>query len=92
MENIIKRLTANRRLEDMANVSRKDTNLPYDVQIDADGKTVSVSVPENPEILSGGSLAHSDEVMKWIVKYRDVLLKHWNKELTDKEALNLLGE
>ena len=95
---------------EMANVSKEDTNLQYDIWIDSigslrnvshniprikvkvDGKTISISISTNPKILAGKDFAHSSEIFKWIIKYHDVLMKHWNKEITDKQALNLLGE
>lgn len=112
MENIIKRLIENHRsdLNEMANVSKSDTKLHYDIWIDSegkdrtlkhntprvkvkvDGKTVSISISENPKILAGKDFRHSAEVLKWISKYHDILMQHWNKEITDREALNLLAD
>ena len=31
-----------------------------------------------------------NDVEEWIVKNYDVLLRHWNCEITDKETLNIL--
>ena len=95
-------------LFDMANVSKKDTKLPYDIWIDSEGKNtkqnypqlkvdyngdrIPVSISENPEILVKKKIPEFSKIKSWIKKYSIVLLKHWNKEITDKEALNQLGE
>jgi len=93
---------------EMANVSRKDTDLPYDLWIDSEGKDrnadsnspiiyvdvdgdmVPVSINEFPEILVNKTFRESGKVLRWIQRYRGVLLSHWNKEITDREALNEL--
>ena len=97
-------------LFEMANVSKKDTKLPYDIWIDSEGKNrntkpnnprlivdcngdrIPVSVSVNPEILVKKRIPEFSKVKSWIKKYSIVLLQHWNKEITDKEALNQLGE
>ena len=97
-------------LFEMANVSKKDTKLPYDIWIDSEGKNrniapnyprlkvdcngdkIPVSISENPEILVKKRISEFPKVRSWIKKYLAVLLQHWNKEITDKEALNQLGE
>ena len=97
-------------LFEMANVSKKDTKLPYDIWIDSEGKNrntkqncpqlkvdcngdrIPVSISENPDILVKKRIPEFPKVKSWIKKYLAVLLQHWNKEITDKEALNQLGE
>ena len=88
----------------MANVSTEDTGLEYDLKIgicyvspsllvDVDGDRIPVSISDNPQVLvSGKKIPNEAEVLGYIKKYKDVLLKHWNKEITDKQALNALGE
>ena len=110
MENIIKRLLENHRLDEMANVSKSDTGLHYDIWIDSVGSDrkgqhhiprvkvkvgesmIPISISEDPRILAGEDFVRSGEILRWVAKYHEVLLKHWNKELTDREALNLLGK
>ena len=95
---------------EMANVSKKDTKLPYDIWINSEGKNsntepgfprlkvdcngerIPVSISENPEILEKRTISEFPKVSSWIKKYLAVLLQHWNKEITDREALNQLGE
>ena len=98
-------------LFEMANVSTKDTKLPYELWIDSyvsdieakniprikvnvDGDLIPVSISDNPKVLVSGkdNFRGKSEIIKYIKKYLDVFIKHWNKELADKEALNLLGE
>lgn len=96
---------------EVANVSTKDTELPYELWIDSygsgreakniprikvnvDGDLIPISISDNPKVLVSGkdNFKSKSEIFKYIKKYLDVFIKHWNKELTDKEALNLLGE
>ena len=97
-------------LFEMANVSKKDTKLPYDLWIDSEGKNrntkqnyprlivdyngdrIPVSISEDPEILVKKKIPEFSIIKSWIRKYSIVLLQHWNKEITDREALNQLGE
>ena len=97
-------------MQEMANVSMKDTKLPYDVWIDSEGKNrkakndyprlivdcngdmIPVSISKNPEILVKKKISEFPKVSSWIKKYFATLLQHWNKEITDREALNQLGE
>ena len=97
-------------LFEMANVSKKDTKLPYDIWIDSKGKNrntkqnyprlkvdydgdrIPVSISDNPKILVKKKIPEFPKIKTWIKKYSIVLLQHWNKEITDKEALNQLGE
>jgi hypothetical protein len=51
-----------------------------------------VSISEDPKILVKKKISEFSRIKYWIKKYSIVLLKHWNKEITDKEALNQLGE
>lgn len=95
---------------EMANVSKEDTGLPYDLWIDSEGKDrktqhsmprlkvdvngdrIPVSIEQNPKILADKEIPKFARVKKYIQKYYNVFIKHWNKELTDKQALNLLNK
>ena len=97
-------------LFEMANVSKKDTKLPYDIWIDSEGKNgntkqnyprlivdcngdrIPVSISDDPNILVKKKIPEFSKIRSWIKKYSIVLLQHWNKEITNKEALNHLGE
>lgn len=68
-------------------------NLPR-IKVNVDGDLIPVSISDNPKVLVPGkeNFKGKSEIFKYIKKYLDVFIKHWNRELTDKEALNLLGE
>lgn len=100
------------KLLEMANVSKNDTKLPYDIWIDSfgkdrsvkhnvprvkvnvDGEWIPISIEDNPKILvkRRNSFKGEKEIIEYIKKYLNVFISHWNKEITDREALNLLGE
>lgn len=106
---MIKILNENQFFE-MANVSKKDTGLPYNIWIDSAGASrntkhniprikvdtgndlIPVSISRSPEILVNKKIPKFLEIQNYIIKYYDVLMSHWNKEITDKQALNLLGK
>lgn len=95
---------------EMANVSKKDTGLPYNIWIDSRGslrknkhytprikvevndEMIPVSISESPEILVDKKIPKFRTVKRYIIKYYPVFMKHWNKEYTDKQALNLLDK
>ena len=73
----------------------KERNVPHNtprLKVDVDGDLIPVSIQETPEILVNKTFPHSAEILKYVKKYLQVFLKHWNNEITDKEALNMLGE
>ena len=76
---------------DSAGKDRKTSHNDPRIKVRVNGEFIPVSISKNPEILVERKFDHSAEVLKWVRKYYDVLIKHWNKELTDKQALNLLG-
>lgn len=60
--------------------------------VDYNGDRIPVSISEEPVILVKKKIPEFPKIKAWIKKYSTVLLQHWNKEITDKEALNQLGE
>ncbi len=73
----------------------KDRNIPHNIpriKINVDGDMIPVSIDTNPKILINKNINNFSEIKNWIIKYYDILMQHWNKELTDKETLNLLGK
>ena len=62
------------------------------LKVDYNGDKIPVSISEDPEILVKKKIPEFPKIKIWIKKYSVVLLQHWNKEITDKEALNQLGE
>lgn len=90
---------------EMANVSKNDTGLDYDlwiysagidkktkhneprIKVDVNGNRIPVSISSNPKILTSDKIKGFNKIKDYIIKYENVLLKHWNKEYTDKQAL-----
>lgn len=60
--------------------------------IDCNGNRIPVSISENPEILVKKKISGFPKINSWIKKYLAVLLQHWNRKITDREALNQSGE
>lgn len=100
----------NKHIDEMANVDKQDTGLPYSIwidsegrdrvvpystprlKVDVDGERIPVSISDAPKILVDKNIPQFTEIASWIVKYKKVLLKHWNKELSDRQTLNMLGK
>ena len=71
----------------------RKSNLYYPrLDVDYNGDRIPVSISEDPEILVKKKISEFPKIKAWIKKYSAVLLQHWNKEISDKEALNQLGE
>ena len=47
--------------------------------------------PDGARLLKGKFIRYQSEVEKWVESRRDVITKHYNKEITDRQALILLG-
>lgn len=99
---------------EMANVSKDDTGLPYNIwidslgkdrqnkhnspriKVDVNGKLIPVTIGDNPDIPESvkktgtKDFACIAEVKKYIRAYKDVFLAHYNRQITDRQALNLL--
>lgn len=59
-----------------------------------DGKRVPVSIDKvNPKNLSRNpktEIPKFSVISKWVIKHYDTLLKHWNHEIDDEDALHML--
>lgn len=51
---------------------------------------ICVSVSDRPRILSDEPFYESAEVLRWVSLNKELILKHWNNEISDREILNLL--
>lgn len=107
---LLKRVISEDLMFEMANVSKQDTGLPYDIWIDSNGKDrnvghnsprlkvdvdgdrIPVSISKDPKILVDKKIPKFNQVRDYIIKYLDVFIKHWNKEITDRQALNSLNK
>ena len=74
----------------------KERNIPHNyprIKVDVDGNLIPVIISDNPIIPESVGIKNFkkfNEIKKFIIKNKDILLKHWNKELSDREILNLL--
>ena len=78
----------------------KETGLPYDILMDSLGSEketkeypklgVVIQDMVVPAILSGTTFKDSEKILEWVKKNHVLLLKHWNKELSDLEVLEEL--
>lgn len=62
------------------------------LKVKVNGNRIPVSIEDPPEILvkSTSSIPGFNEISKWIIGKKDVLLKHWKGEINDREAIDLL--
>lgn len=96
----------------MANVSKDDTGLPYDLWIDSAGDSrrkhgprvkvqvnstfIPLIISDNPDIPKSAKkngvsdFPHLAEIQKYIRAYKEILLAHYRKQLSDKNTLLLL--
>lgn len=97
---------------EMANVSKDDTGLPYDLWIDSAGDSrrkhgprvkvqvnntfIPLIISDNPDIPKSvkkngvSDFPHLAEIQKYIRAYKEILLAHYRKQLSDKNTLLLL--
>ena len=52
----------------------------------------TISISDKPEVITNHNthIGDIDTITKWIARNKELLLEHWNKELTDREVLLLL--
>ncbi len=96
-------------LQEMANLLKRYTGLPYDIWLDSlgckrdvphnlprlkvvvDGNRIPVSIDESkPVILVNAKISKFKEISNWITAKYPILIRHWNKEIDDEEAIALL--
>ena len=53
---------------------------------------IPVSISDEPEIISREKVTDFEPVREFVIRNKEILLKHWNGELTDRQTLNLLKE
>ena len=66
------------------------------LKVNVNGNLIPVSIEKNPKILVDKkkipkfNQAKFNKVVSWIKVKRPVLMQHWNKEISDNKAVNLL--
>lgn len=66
-------------------------NIPY-LYVLLKNKFVAISIGESPVIFCNRyrNVPNIQKVIEWIKHNKNILVKHWNGEVTDKKALSLL--
>lgn len=84
---------------DSMGLNRNNTHNEPRIKVEVDHNlipmTISKTNPDIPESVKKQGITTFKGINKikdYIKKYYDVFIKHWNKELTDKQALNLLDK
>ena len=93
---------------DYAGLTQQETGLPYIVLIDSVGITrkprikprirVRVNDEYIPVSISKTNVEKykpfegDTEIEQWVIENYDILIKHWNQEITETEAMDLLDK
>jgi hypothetical protein len=59
------------------------------INVDVNGDRIPVSISDN-DVRIKKPFRDSNVIKNWVVDNYDTLIKHWNGELTDRQALTLL--
>ena len=78
-------------LMDSLGIEKRFTGCPR-VGIVVGDIVVPVEISDNPVVLSGYDFPKADEVLCWVSSHEEELLRHWNKELSDLEILEIIAK
>ena len=53
---------------------------------------VPVKISDQPVVLSKYDFPRAEEVLNWVSSHKEELLRHWNKELSDLEILEIIAK
>lgn len=74
----------------------KDRNTSHNsprLKVEVDGELIPVSISDNPTILVNNvKITKFNIIKRYIKKYKNVLLKHWNRVYTDRQTLLKLNK
>ena len=74
---------------------RRENNIPR-IMISLDNhfrELIPISIDKyNPEILIDKEILEFEVIKKFIVKHYEILIRHWNQEIDDLDALELLSK
>ena len=69
-------------------------NMPR-LKVNVDGNLIPVEISDNPKIPASVNISkkipNKELVLRYVEAYKDILLAHFNNEIDDKDALDLLG-
>ena len=80
-------------LDDAGSERNVKHNIPR-VKLMVDGKMIPISISKEPKILVNVShykkIKDIKTIFDFITKFEDVLLMHWNREINDRQILNII--
>lgn len=75
---------------DPTGVGRNTKHNKPRLKVLVDGNRIPVSISKNPRILINKEFKGSGRVLKWISENFDILMRHWNQTIGDKEVLTYI--
>ena len=93
-------------LFEMANMTPQETGLPYKIWFDSgsssrnvphstprvkiqyEGSWIPITISDSPEIPT--SVLKNSRIKDFIIKYKDILLKHWQGEFSDFQLMSAI--
>lgn len=91
----------------MANLRKQESGLPYDIwlysagcthhnvmriNVGIDDELIPIIIASQRDIRPLRLFSRENEIISWVSDNYDTLFKHWNGELSDRQALNLLAK
>lgn len=82
---------------DSMGTDRKNEHHTPRLKVNVDGKFIPMEITDNPDIPDSvkktGLVDFKNKalIQKYIKSYKEILLAHYNKQISDKQALSLLG-
>lgn len=77
---------------------RNNTHNSPRIKVNVDGQLIPFEISEDPDIPESvkktglTDFKHKTQVKEYVKAYYKILLTHFNREISDKQALNLLGK
>jgi putative endonuclease len=77
---------------DSMGIDRKGKHNQPRLKIKVNNNLIPISIEDNPRVLVGNAkkIKELDKIFKFIKENLEILQKHWQKELDDRETLNLI--
>lgn len=82
---------------DSIGVDRKNTHNNPRLKVNVDGQFIPMEISDNPDIPDSvkkkgiTDFKNKALIQRYIKAYKEILLAHYNKQISDKQALSLLG-
>lgn len=62
------------------------------IKVNIDNEFIPVIIASQRDIRPQKHFKREDEIILWASNNYDILFKHWNNELSDRQALNILAK